>query len=205
MKTLTKTETKKILEKEIFEVPMNSNLVHQITTSQMSNRRQVIAHTKGRGDVSGGGRKPWKQKGTGKARHGSIRSPIWIGGGVTFGPTNERNFKKDVPKKMKRKALFMVLSEKAKNDSLIIVDSLDLAEIKTKDLKKSIDELNLKGSILIALGELNQNTIKSARNLEKVSTIQATDLNCLDLLNHKYLVIAKDGIKKIKETFLSAK
>jgi len=205
MKTLTKTETKKILEKEIFEVPMNSNLVHQITTSQMSNRRQVIAHTKGRGDVSGGGRKPWKQKGTGKARHGSIRSPIWIGGGVTFGPTNERNFKKDVPKKMKRKALFMVLSEKAKNDSLIIVDSLDLAEIKTKDLKKSIDELNLKGSILIALGELNQNTIKSARNLEKVSTIQATDLNCLDLLNHKYLVIAKDGIEKIKETFLSAK
>jgi len=205
MKTLTKTETKKILEKEIFEVPMNSNLVHQITTSQMSNRRQVIAHTKGRGDVSGGGRKPWKQKGTGKARHGSIRSPIWIGGGVTFGPTNERNFKKDVPKNMKRKALFMVLSEKAKNDSLIIVDSLDLAEIKTKDLKKSIDELNLKGSILIALGELNQNTIKSARNLEKVSTIQATDLNCLDLLNHKYLVIAKDGIEKIKETFLSAK
>jgi len=97
------------------------------------------------------------------------------------------------------------LSEKAKNDSLIIVDSLDLAEIKTKDLKKSIDELNLKGSILIALGELNQNTIKSARNLEKVSTIQATDLNCLDLLNHKYLVIAKDGIEKIKETFLSAK
>lgn len=205
MKTLTKTETKKILEKEIFEVPMNSNLVHQITTSQMSNRRQVIAHTKGRGDVSGGGRKPWKQKGTGKARHGSIRSPIWIGGGVTFGPTNERNFKKDVPKKMKRKALFMVLSEKLKNDNLIIVDSLDLAEIKTKDLKKSIDELNLKGSILIVLGELNQNTIKSARNLEKVSTIQATDLNCLDLLNHKYLVIAKDGIEKIKETFLSAK
>lgn len=205
MKTLTKTEAKKILANDIFEVEMNSNLVHQITTSQMSNKRQVIAHTKGRGEVSGGGKKPWKQKGTGRARHGSIRSPIWIGGGVTFGPTNKRNFKKDVPKKMKRKALFMVLSEKKKNDSLIIVDAIKLDEIKTKEFKKNIDSLKLKGSCLIVLSELNQNIIKSAKNLEKISTIQATDLNCLEVLKYKNIITTKEGIEKIKETFLSVK
>ncbi|MGI6340964.1 MAG: 50S ribosomal protein L4 [Minisyncoccales bacterium] len=205
MKTLTKTETKKILDKNIFEVPMNSNLVHQIATSQMSNRRQVVAHTKTRGEVSGGGKKPWRQKGTGKARHGSIRSPIWVGGGVTFGPRNERNFKKDVPKKMKRKALFMLLTEKLKNDSLIIVDSFDIKEIKTKEVKKMIDSLGLEGSVLIALEDLNETMIKSARNIEKVATIQAKDLNCLDVLTYKYLVITKKGIEKISETFLSEK
>ncbi len=205
MKTLTKTETKKILDKNIFEVPMNSNLVHQIATSQMSNRRQVVAHTKTRGEVSGGGKKPWRQKGTGKARHGSIRSPIWVGGGVTFGPRNERNFKKDVPKKMKRKALFMLLTEKLKNDSLIIVDSFDIKEIKTKEVKKMIDSLDLKGSVLIALEDLNETIIKSVRNIEKVATIQAKDLNCLDVLSYKYLVVTKKGIEKISETFLSEK
>lgn len=205
MKTLTKTETKKILDKNIFEVPMNSNLVHQIVTSQMSNRRQVVAHTKTRGEVSGGGKKPWRQKGTGKARHGSIRSPIWVGGGVTFGPRNERNFKKDVPKKMKKKALFMVLSEKLKNDSLIIVDSFDIKEVKTKEVKKMIDSLGLEGSVLIALEDLNEIMIKSARNIEKVTTIQAKDLNCLDVLSYKYLVVTKKGIEKISETFLSEK
>ncbi|MDD4661758.1 MAG: 50S ribosomal protein L4 [Candidatus Pacebacteria bacterium] len=205
MKTLTNTEIKKILDKEIFEVPMNSNLVHQIVTSQMSNRRQVLAHTKTRAEVSGSGKKPWRQKGTGKARHGSIRSPLWIGGGVTFGPSNERNYKKDVPKKMKRKALFMVLSDKLKSDSLIIVDSFDITEIKTRAFKEMIDSLGLKGSILIALDELNDNVIKSARNLPKVTTIQAKDLNCLDLMNHKYLVTTEKAVEKIKETFLSEK
>jgi len=205
MKTLTKTEIKKILDKEIFEVPMNDSLVHQIVTSQMSNRRQVLAHTKTRAEVSGSGKKPWRQKGTGKARHGSIRSPLWIGGGVTFGPRNERNFKKDVPKKMKRKALFMVLSDKLKSDSLIIVDSFDIAEIKTKTFEEMISKLELKGSILIALEELNDNIIKSARNIQKVDTIQAKDLNCLDIMNHKYLVTTEKAVEKIKETFLSEK
>ncbi|MDD3046145.1 MAG: 50S ribosomal protein L4 [Candidatus Pacebacteria bacterium] len=205
MKTLTNTEIKKILNKEIFEVPMNDSLVHQIVTSQMSNRRQVLANTKTRAEVSGSGKKPWRQKGTGKARHGSIRSPLWIGGGVTFGPRSERNFKKDVPKKMKRKALFMVLSDKLKSDTLIIVDSFDITEIKTKTFKEMISKLNLKGSMLIALEEVNENVIKSARNIEKVDTIQAKDLNCLDIMNHKYLVTTEKAIEKIKETFLSEK
>ena len=107
-----------LLPKEIFEVKSNNDLIHQVVVSQMSNRRKNIAHTKDRSEVSGGGRKPWRQKGLGKARHGSIRSPIWIGGGVTFGPTKERVFKKKINKKMRRKALFMVLSAKAKNNLL---------------------------------------------------------------------------------------
>ncbi|MFA7141899.1 MAG: 50S ribosomal protein L4 [Candidatus Paceibacterota bacterium] len=202
MKALTKTETKKLLNKSIFEVPLNPNLVHQIATSQMSNKRQVIAHTKTRAEVSGGGRKPWRQKGTGRARHGSIRSPLWVGGGVTFGPTKDRNFKKDVPKKMKRKALFMVLSEKFKNSNLIIVDSFEMKEIKTKAFKKMIDNLKLDGSVLIALEDLNENIIKSARNIKHLKTIQVKDLNCLDVLNYKYLIITKKGLEIISETFL---
>lgn len=202
MKALTKTETKKLLNKNIFEVSLNPNLVHQIATSQMSNKRQVIAHTKTRAEVSGGGRKPWRQKGTGRARHGSIRSPLWVGGGVTFGPTKDRNFKKDVPKKMKRKALFMVLSEKFKNSNLIIVDSFEMKEIKTKAFKKMIDNLKLDGSVLIALEDLNENIIKSARNIKHLKTIQVKDLNCLDVLNYKYLIITKKGLEIISETFL---
>lgn len=202
MKQATKENLKKALVKDIFEVEMNTNLVHQVFTSQMSNQRQVIAHTKDRGAVSGGGRKPWKQKGTGKARHGSIRSPLWIGGGVTFGPTNERNFKKGIPTKMKRKALFMVLSDKAKNGRLILVDSLELKEIKTQDLKTKIDALKLDGSCLIVLSEMNVNVIKSARNIQKVATIQSKDLNCRDLLTYKYVITTEAGIDKIKETFV---
>ena len=203
MKVLTKAETKKLLDKNIFEVPLNPNLVHQVATSQMANKRQVIASTKTRAEVSGGGRKPWRQKGTGRARHGSIRSPLWVGGGVTFGPTNKRNFKKDIPKKMRRKALFMVLSEKAKNETLAIVGSIELKEIKTKEFKKMVDSLKLDGSALIVLESLNENIIKSARNIKGIKTIQAKDLNCLDILNHKYLVITQKGVEKIKETFLN--
>lgn len=203
MKVLTKAETKKILDKNIFEVPLNPNLVHQVATSQMANKRQVIASTKTRAEVSGGGRKPWRQKGTGRARHGSIRSPLWVGGGVTFGPTSKRNFKKDIPKKMRRKALFMVLSEKAKNETLAIVGSIELKEIKTKEFKKMVDSLKLDGSALIVLESLNENIIKSARNIQGIKTIQAKDLNCLDILNHKYLVITQKGVEKIKETFLN--
>lgn len=202
MKQATKENLKKALVKDIFEVEMNTNLVHQVFTSQMSNQRQVIAHTKDRAAVSGGGRKPWKQKGTGKARHGSIRSPLWIGGGVTFGPTNERNFKKGIPTKMKRKALFMVLSDKVKNDRLILIEGFDLKKVKTQELKKQLDALKLDGSCLIVLSEMNDNVIKSARNIQKVATMQAKDLSCRDLLTYKYVITTEAGIDKIKETFV---
>ena len=119
-----KEEGTALLPKEIFEVKMNADLVHQVVVSQMSNRRQITAHTKDRSEVRGGGRKPWRQKGTGRARAGSSRSPLWKGGGVTFGPRKDRNFKKEIPAKIRKKALFMVLSEKAKENTVIILDIL---------------------------------------------------------------------------------
>jgi len=201
-----------LLPKEIFDVKMNPDLVHQIAVSQMANRRKVIAHTKGRGEVRGGGKKPWRQKGTGRARHGSIRSPLWRGGGVTFGPTRERVFKKQIPKKMKRLALFMVLSEKVKNNLLILIDKLKIEQPKTKFMAQVIENLktphqNLvggkKGSVLIALPELDKNIILTTRNLPNIETIQAKDLNCLDLLSFKYLIMPKDSVRVIKETFLT--
>src|SRR3989344_4067362 len=109
------------LPKEIFEVKFNADLVHQIAVSQMANKRQVSAHTKIRSEVRGGGKKPWRQKGTGRARHGSIRSPLWRGGGITFGPRNDKVYEKDIPKKMRRKALLMALSQKAKNSQLVVL------------------------------------------------------------------------------------
>jgi len=122
------------LPKEIFEVGLNSDLVYQVVLSQTANRRQVLAKTKDRSEVRGGGRKPWRQKGTGRARHGSIRSPIWKGGGVTFGPTTEKVFKKIIPKKMRRKALFMVLSAKAKENLILVLDKLEIEKPKTKSM-----------------------------------------------------------------------
>jgi len=195
------------LAPEIFNVKMNHNLIYQVATSQMANRRKVIAHTKDRSEVRGGGRKPWRQKGTGRARHGSIRSPLWRGGGVTFGPTTARVFKKEIPKKMRRLAFFMVISAKAKNNFLILLDELKIEKPKTKLMDEIIKNLKLKiknfgdGSVLIALPEMDKNLILAMRNLANVETIQAKDLNALDLLSFKYLLMPKETIKVIKETF----
>lgn len=200
-----KTENEITLPKEIFEVPLNQDLLYQVVVSQISNRRQKIAKTKDRSEVRGGGIKPWRQKGTGKARHGSIRSPLWIGGGVTFGPRLEQNFKKEINKKMKIKALFMVLSSKAKDSALFIIDELTPPEKapKTKPMAKLFGKiLNKKGSALIALPEKNDNLIKSIRNIKNVKVFQARELNALDLLNFKNLVLTKESIKVIEKTFL---
>jgi len=192
-----------LLPKEIFGISINPDLVHQVVVSQMANRRRVIAQTKGREEVRGGGRKPWRQKGTGRARAGSIRSPLWRGGGVTFGPTKAKVFKKKIPKKMKRKALFMVLSGKVKNNLLILLDNLKISQPKTKSMVEILAKLPpKKESTLIALPEMDKNTILAARNLPKVKTIQAKDLNCLDLLSFKYLIMPKESVKVIRENFL---
>ncbi len=192
------------LPKEIFEVQMNSDLIHQVVLSQMANRRKVIAKTKDRSEVRGGGRKPWRQKGTGRARHGSIRSPIWRKGGVTFGPTGREVFKKRIPKKMRRKALFMVLSAKAKENLIFVLDSLKIEKPKTKFMVEILEKLFLrKGSGLLVLPKIDENIIKSVRNIPKVDPIQAKDLNVLDLLNYKYIVMPKEAIKVIKETFMN--
>ncbi len=190
------------LPSEVFGVKVNPDLVHQVVVSQMANRRRVIAHTKSRAEVRGGGRKPWRQKGTGRARAGSIRSPIWRGGGVTFGPTKKRVFKKKINKKMKRKALLMVLSGKVKNNLLILLDKIKIDEPKTKLMAKILEKLQVQGSCLIALSRMDKNLILAARNFPELETIQAKDLNALDVLNFKYLLLPKDSVKTIEETFL---
>ncbi|MBU2635040.1 50S ribosomal protein L4 [Patescibacteria group bacterium] len=191
------------LLKEIFEIKLNTDLVHQVVLAQTANQRQGSAKVKTRAEARGGGRKPWRQKGTGRARVGSIRSPIWRGGGVTFGPTTEKVFKKRIPKKMRRKALFMVLSVKAKENLLLVLDKLEIGKPKTKVMAEVLNKLFLKkGSGLIVLSKMNKSVILSVKNIPKTGTIQAKDLNVLDLLSYKYLVMTKEAIKIIKDTFL---
>jgi len=191
------------LPTDIFGIKFNSDLVHQIYVSMMSNRRKSIANTKGRGEVSGGGKKPWKQKGTGRSRHGSIRSPIWKGGGVTFGPKAERNFDKKINKKMKHKALLMVLSRKVKDNQLIIVDDLTLEKAKTK-LMATIFNAIFKSSTLVKYNTLvvtskpDQTVIRSSKNLPKVQVLEVRNLNVVDLLDYKFLILTKESIDRLK-------
>lgn len=181
----------------IFGQKWNADLVHQVATGIMSNARAATAHTKDRGEVRGGGKKPWKQKGTGRARHGSSRSPIWVGGGVTHGPRNEKNYTKKINAKMKVKALFTVLSEKLRNGELLFVDSLETT--KTKDAGTAFMSLSkvdgfsrLKGkrkTALLTFPVKNDEMVRSIRNLPQLSYEHLKDVNLVDVLNHKYLVM----------------
>ena len=194
------------LPEKIFGLKMNQDLLHQVVTSQMSNKRQVIAHAKGRGEVRGGGKKPWKQKGTGKARHASIRSPIWKGGGATFGPTKERNFKKKLNKKMVRKALFIALSSKAKDNQLFMIDGMKLQNPKTKEMagvfKNFSGLLGKKPNVLLVMPVGDDNVKRASKNLPYLSAVDVKDLNPLEVLAHKQLLFTKDSIgvleKKLK-------
>jgi len=191
------------LPKEIFGVKFNPDLVHQVAVSLSANKRQVSAHAKTRGEVRGGGKKPWRQKGTGRARHGSIRSPLWKGGGVTHGPRNDRIFEREIPKKMRRKALLMVLSQKASDNQLVILDKIESIKGKTKEMAKSLAKLPCNNkTTLIAMPDYDKKVFLSARNINKISIEDARNLNVLELLNHKYLLITKDSIATLKSTFL---
>ncbi len=197
-------ELKKIdISDDVFNVEPNFDLLHQVVVSQMSNRRQGTAHTKDRGDVSGGGKKPWRQKGTGRARHGSTRSPIWKGGGVTFGPRSDKNYKRVIPKLMKRKALFMVLSAKLKDNEMKVLDKIELNNHKTKG---AIEVLNnfpeiIKKNTLLILPDTNKSVLLGFRNIPKIELMQAKDLNALDLLSFKNIIIPEASIKVIEDTF----
>lgn len=190
------------LPKSVFGLPWNADLVHQVVVSQQSNARTPVAHTKDRSEVRGGGKKPWKQKGTGRARHGSRRSPIWIGGGVTFGPRNERDYSKKINKKMRAKALYTVLSKKLKDGEIIFVDTLSFSEPKTvqaRDVMKALGSVKgyeklvakKKNAALFALDVPNINTAKSFRNFGNVLVEEVRNLNPVTALKYKYLVITK--------------
>jgi len=251
------------LNPKIFNVKANPALVHQAVVAQMANERQVLAHTKGRGEVRGGGRKPWQQKGTGRARHGSIRSPIWRGGGVTFGPTKERNFKQKINQKMKQKALLAVLSDKVANKKLVVLDKLELTEYKTKKFDQIISGLEkevlkirqpdgqtirlpevkqeskisvnskqktnnslptqtgkqpvvsgkqteatekqknkkTKHNVLIINDQQDNKIIKSAKNLVGVRLIYLDNINIVDLLKYRDLILTREVVEKLQQRY----
>lgn len=193
------------LSEKIFGAKRNDALLHQVFVSQYANRRQVLAHTKDRAERAGSGIKPWKQKGTGRARVGSVRSPIWRKGGIVFGPTKDRNFKKDVPKKMGQKALAVALSGKAKDQELFLLDSLALKEAKSKAMNAAIKNLKIKGSLLIGFSENEKDAKRASRNLPKVSNIDAKNLNVFDVLNHKNLILSEEGVKILEAKYQSKK
>lgn len=188
------------LSADVFNVPMKPEVLHQVVVAMEANQRTVLAHTKGRAEVRGGGKKPWRQKGTGRARHGSRRSPIWIGGGVTFGPTKDRNFSKKINKKVKRIALLMVLSDRAKK-GLKVVDKFDLPEIKTKEMRNILQNLKVEKSTLVVLDILKKEIVKSLNNLPKVEAVRANSVNPLLILKYKNLLVTEAAVKKMQESF----
>jgi len=186
----------------IFDVAWNPDLVHQVAVVQQGNQRQVSAKVKDRSEVRGGGKKPWRQKGTGRARHGSIRSPIWKGGGVTHGPTSERNYKRTLNVKMRRKALFTALSEKLRQKQIVILDSLNMENAKTKELVAMLQNLpSDKKSTLLVLPTMDTKAIYAAQNIPYLKTVQARELSVLHLTQVAFVVLPKESLQILKKTF----
>lgn len=189
------------LPASVFGLPWNADLVHQVVTSMLSSQRSNIAHTKTRGEIRGGGKKPWKQKGTGRARHGSSRSPIWVGGGVTHGPRNDKNYDRKVNRKMKAKALYTILSQKVRDGEVLFVESIALKEAKTKEAKSTLGFLgSIKGyeaistrrnnAAYIALGKADVNIHRAFNNFSNIQVDEVRNINPVDILKYKYLVIS---------------
>lgn len=192
---------------KIFGVKSNPELLHQAVVTQMGNERQVLADTKDRSEVRGGGKKPWKQKGTGRARVGSSRSPIWTGGGVTFGPTSDRNFSKKINKKMKQKAILMALSDKLVNGTLVILDELKMEEFKTKKFNEVLTAIeskilnNERRNILIINDSKDEKIKYSARNLKGTEIINLENINIVELLKFKNLLLTEAAVKTLEERY----
>ncbi len=188
------------LAESVFGIEPNEAIVHSVLVNYLANRRQGTQSTKTRAEVSGGGRKPWRQKGTGRARQGSTRAPQWIKGGIALGP-KPRSYKYTVNKKEKRLAIKSVLSSKVLEKELTVVDKLELKEIKTKNMQKALQDLKLTGKTLIILPEKNENVYMSARNLNGVKTILLNNINIFDLLKYTNLILPVDTVKKIEEVY----
>jgi large subunit ribosomal protein L4 len=191
-----------VLNSKLFEVSAIESVLYEAVVSQYANNRIVLAHTKGRGDVSGGGKKPWKQKGTGRARHGSIRSPLWKGGGVTFGPSDMKNFSKKLNRKTKNRALAMALSDVVSHGVLLVVDSLVLPSLKTKVLNKILNLLpeNKRHTLIIVENE-NTGIGIAARNLQSVNVSPVNSVNIVDILKAGRVVISKDALDSLEKIY----
>ena len=203
--TVYNSEGKAVEELEIsdavFGLPKNDDLVHQIVAATEANQRQVLADTKTRGERAGSGIKPWKQKGTGRARVGSRRTPLWKKGGVVFGPSNDRNYKKKINKKMNQKAIAVVLSGKLKDKQLFVLDSLNFSEKKTKKAAGMITNLKIKGRTLLSYIEGEKDNRLISRNLKNVENILTEQLSVLDMLRNRNLVMSKDSVLFLEEKY----
>ena len=188
------------LADSVFGIEPNEAIVHSVLVNYLANQRQGTQSTKTRAEVSGGGRKPWRQKGTGRARQGSIRAPQWIKGGIALGP-KPRSYKYTVNKKEKRLAIKSVLSSKVLEKELTVVDKLELKEIKTKTMVKALADMKVEGKTLIVLPENNKNVLMSSRNIEGVKTIVANNINIFDLLKYTNLILPVDTVKKLEEVY----
>lgn len=190
------------LEKNVFDIEIKEEVVHKAVKAQLSNRRSNIAHTKDRSEVRGGGAKPWRQKGTGRARHGSNRSPIWIGGGITFGPRNNRNFKKKINKKERVKALLMTLTAKTKEKKLFLLEDIKLDKISTKAFAEKMKKLPTKeGSTLVVLSKKNEKVLKSSANLKNIKVVNVSSLSIYDILSYEFLIMTKETIENFQKTY----
>lgn len=188
------------LKEEIFGIEPNEAIVHSVLINFLANQRQGTQSTKTRSEVSGGGRKPWRQKGTGRARQGSIRAPQWIKGGIALGP-KPRKYTYKVNKKEKRLAIKSVLSSKVLENQLVVIDELPFKEIKTKQMVSALEKNKVEGKTLIMLPEKNEAVQKSARNIEGVKTTLVNTINVYDLLKYNKLVITLDTVKKLEEVY----
>ncbi len=184
----------------LFARPVHKSAMYDVAIMQLANRRQGTASTKTRSEVRGGGRKPWRQKGTGRARHGTIRSPIWAGGGVAFGP-RPRSYRYSMPKKIKRIALKSALSAKAQAGKVVVVDSFNMEEPKTKNILSALQNLKINGKALLVTAFSDEIVYKSARNIPEVNTTIANKLNVLDILNVDYLVFTREAVDRTEEVF----
>jgi large subunit ribosomal protein L4 len=189
------------LNPSIFGVKVNPRVIQQVVLAMQAAQRTNLAHTKDRGEVRGGGRKPWKQKGTGRARHGSNRSPLWVGGGVTFGPRNDRNYELKVNKQMRRKALLMALSDRVNDDKVLGVEGFDTTEYKTKKIFEVLKNLKLSKSVLVVNDKAEIKLAKSVSNIPKVEFIEAKNLNALIVTKYKNILMSEASFEVLNKTF----
>src|SRR3989339_1944647 len=185
----------------VFGLPGNDELLHQVYVAISANQRQVLAHTKTRGERAGSGIKPWRQKGTGRARVGSVRTPVWRKGGIVFGPRNDRNFKQKINKKMNEKAILLALSGKMKDGQIKVVDKFDFSEKKTKTAAKAMADLEIKGRTLMAFSEGEKELRIASRNIKTVKNILTSQLNVLDILDNKNLLFTRESVKYLEEKY----
>ena len=188
------------LNENVFGIEPNENIVHSVIVNYLANQRQGTQSTKTRAEVSGGGRKPWRQKGTGRARQGSIRAPQWIKGGIALGP-KPRSYSYKINKKEKRLAIKSILSSKVAEKELVVLDKLELKEIKTANMVKILNNVKAEGKTLILLPANNENVLKSSRNIEGVKTLTVDTINAYDLVKYNNLVVTEDTVKKLEEVY----